>query len=64
MENAHSKISIDLQYQTLYQEMRLYRNIISAVGSWYSTLLVILTFISRLFTNCLTIAGKWSLCFF
>jgi len=63
MENTYSKISVDLQYQTLYQEMRRYRNTISAVGCWYSTLLITLTFISKLLTNWLTPVGKLSLCF-
>lgn len=54
MQSNNQKISVDLQYQTLYQEMRRYRNTISAVGCWYSTLLIVLSFISRLLTNWLT----------
>ena len=63
MENTYSKIGVDLQYQTLYQEMRRYRNAILAIGGWYSTLLITLAFISKLLINWLTSFGIWSLCF-
>jgi hypothetical protein len=60
---SNQKISVDLQYQTLYKEMRRYRNTISAIGCWYSTLLIALIFIFGLLTNEFTLWGKWLLPF-
>jgi len=63
MENNQLKISFDVQYQNLFQEMRRYRNAISAVGCWYSTLLIALAFVSRLVVYSLTPFEKSFLCF-